>query len=283
LQVFRFILPGILLLGCRFVAAQELPYFVTYSHTLEEPGNLEIENKSALGKPRDGNRFVGSALEFEYGVTGWWTSELYLEGQTTANEATTFTGFRLENRFRPLMREHWINPVLYAEFEDINGANKSLLEVVGHDSASDLAQPVSETRFEKLREAELKLILSSNARGWNFYENMICEKNLSNQPWEFGYALAAARPLTFHGVARPGALALQNFIAGVEMYGGLGDRYSFGLHDTSHYVGPTITYALPRNVSVVFSPNFGLNSNSLDHIYRIGLNYEVGQVFARAR
>ena len=27
------------------------------------------------------------------------------------------------------MREHWINPVLYVEYVDINGADKSLLEV----------------------------------------------------------------------------------------------------------------------------------------------------------
>lgn len=31
--------------------AQDKPYFVTYSQDLEEPGNLEFENKSALGKP----------------------------------------------------------------------------------------------------------------------------------------------------------------------------------------------------------------------------------------
>lgn len=277
------IFSAVILLGCHLAAAQELPYFVTYSHSLEEPGNLEIENKYATGKPQDGNRFVGSALEFEYGVTGWWTTELYLEGQATANESTTFTGFRSENRFRPLLREHWINPVIYAEFEDINGANKSLLEVVGHDSVSDLAQPVRESRPEKQREAELKLILSSNARGWNFSENIISEKDLANAPWEFGYALAAARPLALHGAARPGALAPQNFIAGVEMYGGLGDRYSFGLHDTSHYIGPTVTYALPKGMSAVFATNFGLNDNSVDRIYRLGFHYEIGQAFRRER
>ena len=31
--------------------AQDKPYFVTYSHDLEEPGNLEIETKTALGRP----------------------------------------------------------------------------------------------------------------------------------------------------------------------------------------------------------------------------------------
>ena len=90
--------------GCK---AQERPYFVTYSHEMEEPGNLEIEFFNAVGKPPDGNRFVGSTLEFEYGATAWWTSELYLDGQTTQHDSTIFTGYRWENRFRPLLGEHW--------------------------------------------------------------------------------------------------------------------------------------------------------------------------------
>jgi hypothetical protein len=32
--------------------AQDKPYFVTYSHDLEEPGNLEVETKTALAQAR---------------------------------------------------------------------------------------------------------------------------------------------------------------------------------------------------------------------------------------
>src|SRR5882762_2180195 len=152
-------------------------YFVTYSHELEEPGNLEIEVNSVTGAPKNGNAFVAAALEFEYGVKTWWTSEIYLDGQTTAGESTVFTGFRWENRVRPLLREHWINPVLYFEFEDINGADKTLLEVVGHDSRFDFLG--RNDRSEKKREVEFKLILSSNFKGWNVSENIIAEKNLA--------------------------------------------------------------------------------------------------------
>src|SRR3954468_10250525 len=53
-------------------------YFVTYSHQMEEPGNLEIATRSVTASPKGGNAFVASALEFEYGVKAWWTSELYL-------------------------------------------------------------------------------------------------------------------------------------------------------------------------------------------------------------
>ena len=182
---------GVLLIAATG-SAQELPYFVTYSDHMEEPGSLEIESKLTSGKPNDGNRFAGFPFELEYGTRAWWTSELYLEGQTTANESTVFTGIRIENRVRPPLREHRINPVLYFEFEDINGANKSILEVVGHDVQADLTGSNAETRAEKKRELEFKLILSSNAKGWNFSENFIAEKNITHAPWEFGYALATA-------------------------------------------------------------------------------------------
>jgi hypothetical protein len=102
--------------------AQERPYFVTYSHEMEEPGNLDIEIFNAVGTPPGGNTFLGSNIEFEYGVKTWWTSEFYLDGQATANDSTIFTGYRWENRFRPLLREHWINPVLYVEFENPSAA-----------------------------------------------------------------------------------------------------------------------------------------------------------------
>src|SRR5882762_11387963 len=112
-------------------------YFVTYSHELADPGTLEISAKNITGSPKGGDAFVASALEFEYGIKTWWTSEFYLEGQTTSGQSTLFTGFRWENRIRTLRREHWINPVLYFEFANINGADKTLLEVVGHDSRAD--------------------------------------------------------------------------------------------------------------------------------------------------
>jgi hypothetical protein len=261
--------------------AQEVPYFVTYSHHMEEPGSLEIESKTATGRPQEGNRFFGNSVEFEYGTTAWWTSEVYFDFTGTKDDSTVLGGFRFENRVRPLWREHWINPVLYAEFEDINGANKSVLEVVGHDGGSDFAVPVAEARQEKMREVELKLILSSDAKGWNFSENLIFEKNLNNSPWEFGYALAASRPLRLR--ASPGrcVVCADKFTVGAELYGGLGDRYTPGLHNTSQYAGPVIGWQLPSNTRVSFEEGLGLNDYSLDHIVRIGLAYEVGQVFHR--
>jgi hypothetical protein len=263
-------------------SAQERPYFVTYSHEMEEPGNLEIEMFSALGRPEAGNRFLGSTTEFEYGVKAWWTSEFYLDGQTTWHDSTIFTGYRWENRFRPLLREQRLNPVIYIEFENTS-SDKALREVVGHDGQADFMDTNADARTDKDREIELKLILGSNFRGWNLSENFIAEKNLKNAPWEFGYALAASRPFRLAASAHKCAFCREKFMAGMEMYGGLGDWHSFGTRLTSHYLGPTVNWSAPNGMTLSFSPQFGLNDYSIPHLYRFGVTYEIEQFVGHFR
>jgi len=265
---------SLLLLSSQAVA-QENPYFVAYDHNLEEPGNLEIEVFSNFATQRRGNEFISYWTEFEYGVTGWWTTEFYLDAQSTFNDSTLFTGYRWENRFRPLKNEHFINPVLYVEYEDINGADKILKEIEGHDVEADNAPPNALLRQEHKREMELKLILSSNYKGWNFTENTLAVKNLSNEPWEFGYALAVSRPLGLKGAAHRCNFCAQRFIAGLELYGGLGDRYSFGLHNTSQYLAPALAWNLPSGWTLRLEPSFGLNGNSHQFLLRYGVAHEI--------
>jgi hypothetical protein len=263
--------------------AGEGPFFITYTHQMEEPGNLEIATKSVTGKPANGNRFWGAVTEFEYGVKGWWTTEFYLDGQTTSHEGALFTGYRWENRFRLLPREHWINPVLYVEFENINGADKNLLEIVGHDGQDDLSSPNAEARAEKKRELEAKLILSSHVKGWTIAENFIAEKNVRHAPFEFGYAAGASRPLAL--AARPERCNVcpENFQVGVEMYGGLGTHADFGLHETSHYLAPTIAWTLANGTSFKLSPGFGLTDTSARMLLRFGVSYEIAQFGRHAK
>lgn len=269
--------------GALPVAAQEKPYFVTYSHDLEEPGNLEIETKTALARPHAAHRFGATATELEYGVRAWWTSELYVDGQTTPADSTLLTGFRLENRFRPLMREHWINPVLYVEYENISGADKTALEVVGHDGQSDLAARNADARREHQHEGEFRLILSSNARDWNISENFIVEKNLGHDPWEYGYALGATRPLKTALSLRECTFCAEKLTVGAEAYGGLGNTWSLTMGDTSHYIAPLVGWDIPGRMGLSFSPGFGLTGSSLDRVYRIGLAYEMPQFLSLFR
>jgi hypothetical protein len=254
---------------------QENPYLVAYDHYLEEPGNLEIEYFSTFGTQRGGNDFHAYWAEFEYGATAWWTTEFYLDGQTTFGDSTLFTGIRWENRVRPLKREHFINPILYVEYEHKSGADKILKEGEGHDVEADFLIPNAEARRQIGNEMELKLILSSTFKGWNFTQNTLAAKNLSNSPWEFGYALGASRPLELKASAKRCSFCRQNFIGGVEMYGGLGDRHHFGLHDTSHYVAPVLGWNLPFGWTVRISPGFGLNDNSHQFLLRWGVTREI--------
>ncbi len=275
------LLPILIAIACLFcflpttAHAQENPYIVAYDHYLEEPGNLEIEYFSTFGTQRASNDFHAFWMEFEYGATAWWTTEFYVDGQTTFGDSTVFTGVRFENRFRVLKREHFINPVLYVEYENTSGADKILKEVEGHDVESDYAESNAVLRKEHDHELEFKLLLSGTHKGWNFTENTIATKNLSDVPWEFGYAIGASRPLALKASAKRCSFCRQNFIAGAEMYGGLGDRHSFGLHDTSHYFAPVIAWNLPSDWTLRLSAGFGLNDDSHRFLLRWGVSREI--------
>lgn len=255
--------------------AQESPYIVTYDHFLEEPGNLEVEYFSTLATQRDGNKFHAGWLELEYGATAWWTTELYLDGQTTFHDSTVFTGFRWENRFRLLQREHFINPVLYVEYEQISEADKIMKEIEGHDVEADHAEPNALLRQGHNHELELKLLLSSNFKGWNVAVNPLATKPLlPSGPWEFGYSAGVSRPLALKASAQKCNFCRENFSAGVEMYGGLGDTVSPGLHETSHYLAPVAAWNLPSGWTFRASPGFGLNENSHRLLVRWGVSRE---------
>src|SRR5260370_1268787 len=129
--------------------------------------------------------------------------------------------------------------------------------------------------MEEPRNLEAKLILSSNLRGWNISENFIAEKNVRHAPFEFGYALGISRPLAM--AARPERCNVcpENFQPGVELYGGLGTHERFGLHETSHYVAPTVAWQLADGVTFKVSPGFGITGQSAGFLLRFGGSYEM--------
>ncbi len=272
-RTFYFLLSALLLWpGAAAVArAQEGPYFVAYNHHMEEPGNLEIEFEPTTARPNGGSRFYSGLAEFEYGATSWWTTEVYLEGQSTRQDSTVFSGYRVENRFRVLSRDHWINPVLYAEFENIS-ADKTLKEVVGFDSQNDALEPNAVARRGLEREIETRLILSSDYKSWNISENFIGEKGFAHQPWEFGYAFGLSHPLGL--AAFPFQGNFRNFRAGLEVYGGLGTADRLTLRDTSHYVAPVLAWSFPHGLGFKISPGFGLTNPAYKFILRLGVSYE---------
>jgi hypothetical protein len=248
---------------------------VTYNHHMEEPGNLDIEVSSTTDVPRSGQRFYSAPyLELEYGVTTQWTSELYREGQSTWADSTVFTGWRFENRFKPLHREHWINPVLYLEYEDLSEASRIQKEIEG--GGPDLISRNALLTPLRARELETKLILSSDYHDWNIAENFIAAKNFSqSEGVEFGYSFGVSRPL---GTLASGAncrFCRENFIVGAEMCGGLGSTLEFGVRNTAHYIAPVLSWAISDNSTLRFSPGFGLTQKSNVVLFRFGYTYEV--------
>ena len=254
--------------------AGDRPYFITYDQTMEEPGNLEIELEGLTASPKDGNQFLSGVTEFEYGAKGWWTTEFYLDGQTTANQSTIFTGFRWENRFRLLMHEHIINPVFYIEYEDTNGADKSLIEVVGFDSQYDGLVPNKVASRDRQRELETKLILSSNLNGWNIAENFIAEKNLAGDPWEFGYAAAVSRPAVTAGLSRRMHALPRELSGGRRIL--RRTRHGEQVHGARHVaVHRSRALLAGWQCGVQASPTFGLTDASYRAMLRFGVQYEI--------
>jgi hypothetical protein len=242
---------------------------------MQEVGSLDIEPQTATGRPSGGNRFFGNPTEFEYGVSNWWTTEFYVDWQHTRHEGTFYTGFRFENRFRLLHEDHSIVPVLYVEYEHLNGADKSLKEIVGFDRQQDLKEPSSVTRLDRTHEIETRLIFSQKFKGFDISENFLAEKDLAGGPWEFGYAVGLSRPLAVPSNGNRCVWCLAALSAGAEVYGGLGTWHQFTLHGTSQYLGPLIQWRLPGEVTIVFSPGMGLNDDSLGTLFRFGVTKEI--------
>ena len=97
---------------------------------------------------------------------------------------------------------------------------------------------------------------------------------LPSEPWEFAYALGASRPLALKASPNRCNFCRENFVAGVEMYGGLGNAQSAGLHDTSHYLAPAVAWNLPSDWTFRLSSGFGLNDNSHRLLLRWGVSRE---------
>jgi len=254
--------------------AQERPYFVTYDDHLAEPKELEIAVASTTGLPKE-NRSVYTApwLEIEYGVTPRWTTELYLEGVTTTRDGSGFTGWRWENRFRPLKNQHRINPVLYVEYENVSEASRIQKEIDG--SGSLPFEPIADLNEERAHEIEGKLILSSTAGAWNVSENFVIEKNLSeSEGIEFGYAVGASRLLGAAAGGRSCVLCRESLSVGVEAYGGLGSTPESGLSDTRHYVAPVLGWRVGHEMTFKVSVGFGLTEASDRALFRVAVAFE---------
>jgi hypothetical protein len=273
-RVFSLLI-GLILVSAAAARAQDSPYFVTYDHYLEEPGNLEIAFANTSGVPKGGNpAYSAPWLELEYGVKGWWTTEFYLEAVSARGDSSSLSGWRWENRFRPLKGEHLINPVLYIEYESINEASRIQKEIVGAGPLS--FEPIADLRQEHMHELETKIILSSAVAGWNVAENLTFEKNLTeDEGLEFGYSVGVSRSLGGLASGDSCRFCREKLIAGVELFGGLGTSHDYTLNETRHYLAPVFAWRVTDRSTLKASTGFGLTEASDRYLFRLGWSYEL--------
>jgi hypothetical protein len=241
--------------------SEERPYFVLYNDHVERKKDLEVAVLSTLGDPRnDAARYFAPWTEIEYGVTNKWTAELYLEGASITRSDSAFTGWRIENRFRPFDGEHIVNPVLYVEYESISEASRIQKEIVGEGAPSP--EPLRVLDEEHAHELEFRLILSTNRDKWNFSENVILEKNLSaDEGVEFGYAAGVSR-------------RFRQFHVGVEVYGGLGTTVPEPA-ETRHFIAPVFAWHVTPASLFKVSVGFGVTEASERYLFRVGYAIDI--------
>jgi hypothetical protein len=73
----------------------------------------------------------------------------------------------------------------------------------------------------------------------------------------------------------PCRLCRENFVAGIEAYGGLGTSLERSLSDTRHFIAPVVSWRLPNRSTIKASTAFGLSEASERYLFRIGCAFEV--------
>lgn len=244
----------LLFLAAVAARAADQPFFVTYTDALEAPTDLEISLWNVAGRAAPAGRFLGTAAEFEYGATSWWTTSLYFDGGYSSAEGGKFTGYRWENRLRPPVRERWLVPAFYVELANVSPADQTLLDVVDREPTG-------------VAEVEGRFILSSHVKGWTFTGNFIAERPLSGGTTDYGYAAAVTHALAAGPLQERCRLCGQNFRVGVEAYGGEAG--------TAQYIAADLAWSTGTGNTFSVSAGFGVAGASSGFLLRAGLSHEV--------
>ncbi len=267
--------------------------FVLYDHHLAKKGETEINVFNDVSNIGSGEEdYAAQLLEIEHGVTDYWTTSLYLEGAHVEGEEYEFGGWRFENRLRLFEDATILNPVLYAEYEDLRSAHRYLLTVTGRtDAIEEGEEGETDAREEAEEETEhsleTRLILGHDfSDRFNVAFNWINETNVISGKWEFGYATGLnyvfyeadkAEGERTPGFASPEGWNLEKLTLGVELYGGLGDSL-LGLTidpgKTQQYLGVNLQGEWDNHLHVGIGGAFGLTDDSEDAILRLTAGYE---------
>jgi hypothetical protein len=255
--------------------------YVLYNQRTEEKGETEIKLFSDFSDGGPGeSSYAAQLLEIEHGVTDYWTTALYFEGDKIDGEDYAFGGWRFENRLRLFEYGTFLNPVLYAEYEQLEPEHRYILVVTGRTDEVEDEDEEESTEYE----LETRLILGQDLTNrLNVAFNWINETNLKSGKWEFGYATGINYVLfkdedrNEHLVGSSANWDIEELLLGVELYGGLGDA-TLGLtldpDKTKQYVGVNLLAELENHISLGIGGAFGLTGQSEDAILRLQAGYE---------
>ncbi len=257
--------------------------FVLYNEHTEEKGETEVKLFTDFSDGGTGESgYAAQLLEIEHGVTDYWTTALYFEGDKIDGEDYAFGSWRFENRLRLFEYGTFLSPVLYAEYEYLRPEHRYIRVVTGR------ADEEEENEEEKTEhELETRLILGQDLSDrFNVAFNWINEVNLNSGNWEFGYATGLN--YTLYKAEKGGwderqdalpseTWELAKLLLGVELYGGLGDT-TLGLtldpDKTKQYLGVNLLAELENHTHVGIGGAFGLTDHSEDAILRLQAGYE---------
>lgn len=250
--------------------------YVLYNHHTAEQGEKEIKLLSDFGHVGNGGaNYFAQLIEFEYGVTDRWTTALYFEGDKTDGENYAFGGWRFENRLRVFSGGVFLNPVVYAEYEELRPAHRFKRAVVGRTDGEEGEEEEEGTEHE----VETKLILGQDLNDrLDVSFNWINEANLDNGKWAFGYA-AGLNYVVFEAVNGTAGRnwTLKQVKLGVEFFGGLGDSdkgLTFDGSKTEQYAGVNLKGELANGIQLGLGGAFGLTDVSQDAIVRTSVGVE---------
>lgn len=261
-------------------------YFVTYDSQIDE-GEFELMIMSDLTAPSALRReegigdYASQMFELEYGVTSRIATEFMVEAfQDFESGQRKFTGFRWEGRARIFDHDVPLNPMIYAEYEDLDPATRFKMEVSGWTRP-----PYAVTAAEPDRERilESRLVLSDRIGPVGVAINWINETDLdAGGETAFGYSLGAVwSPGSATGHEHAGHVASEatpharHVALGLEMYGGLGDSRKLAIAPSrqEHYLGPFLMADLGGSWMAHAQLAIGLTRTS-DNLVRLALGYE---------
>jgi len=255
------------------VAAGNEANFVLYNQNVAEKGEVEVEFLSDFSNVGGSEpNYTAQVIELEYGVTDRWTTSLYFEGNKEEGENYQFGGWRFENRLRVFEGNVFLNPVLYAEYEQLQPEHKYLFEVVGRAGEEEGGDEGTE------HELETRLILGQDVTDrLNLAFNWINEVNFDNGEWAFGYAAGLNYVLFEHEQHHSRGWQVKELIVGLELYGGLGDSaegLTLSGSETAQYAGINLKTEFANGFEFGLGGAFGLTDLSEDALLRTSLSYE---------